>query len=129
MPTGAPSMPTFDKGGPPSGAALLAVGIREAHALVGDAVDVGRAIAHHPVAVAAEIPDADTPGRVYSAPAFHIVAPDDACPSWPCSCSSRSCWVSRRWGRFRWMFSRMALLSRSSDGAERCSAHFGLRGR
>ena len=54
-----------DEGGPPCGAALLAVGVGEAHPLVGDAVDVGRAIAHHAVAVAAQVPDAD------------VVAPDD----------------------------------------------------
>ena len=37
------------------GAALLAIGIGEEHALLGDAVDVGRAVAHQPVAVATEV--------------------------------------------------------------------------
>ncbi len=41
------------------GAALLAVGVGEPHPLVGDAVDVGRAVAHQAVAVAAEVRDAD----------------------------------------------------------------------
>ena len=47
------------------GAALLTVGIGEPHALVGDAVDVRRAIAHQAVAVATQVGDAD------------VVAPDD----------------------------------------------------
>jgi hypothetical protein len=54
-----------DEGGPTGGAALLAVVVGEAHPLLGDAVDVGRAIAHHPVRVAAQVRDAD------------VVAPDD----------------------------------------------------
>jgi hypothetical protein len=54
-----------DEGGAAGGAALLAVGIGEAHALVGDAVDVGRAIAHQAVAVAAQVGDAD------------VITPDD----------------------------------------------------
>jgi hypothetical protein len=54
-----------DERRPPGGAALLAVGVGEPHALVGDAVDVGRPVAHQPVAVAAQIRDAD------------VVAPDD----------------------------------------------------
>jgi hypothetical protein len=49
----------------PGGAALLAVGVGEPHALVGDAVDVGRPVAHQPVAVAAQVGDAD------------VVTPDD----------------------------------------------------
>ena len=48
-----------DEGRPAGGAALLTVGVREAHPLVGDAVDVGRAIAHQAVAVAAQVRDAD----------------------------------------------------------------------
>ena len=48
----------------PGGAALLAVGVGEAHPLVGDPVDVRRAVAHQPVAVAAEVRDPD------------VVAPD-----------------------------------------------------
>jgi hypothetical protein len=46
------------------GAALLAVGVREAHPLVRDPVDVRGAVAHQPVAVAAEVRDPD------------VVAPD-----------------------------------------------------
>src|SRR5438874_4030742 len=46
-------------------AALLAVAVGETHAFLCDAVDVGRAVAHQPVAVTAQIGDAD------------IVAPDD----------------------------------------------------
>jgi hypothetical protein len=49
----------------PRGAALLAVGVREPHPLVGDPVDVRRPIAHQPVAVAAEVGDPD------------VIAPDD----------------------------------------------------
>src|ERR1700722_5160276 len=45
-------------------AALLAVGIREPHSLVGDAVDIRRALAHQAVAVTTQIGDAD------------VVAPD-----------------------------------------------------
>ncbi len=54
-----------DEGCAARGAALLAVGIGESHALIGDAVDVRCAIAHHAVAVAAQIADSD------------VVAPDD----------------------------------------------------
>ncbi len=46
------------------GAALLAVGVGEAHPLVRDPVDVRRPVAHQPVAVAAEVRDPD------------VVAPD-----------------------------------------------------
>jgi len=48
-----------DERRPAGGAALLAVGVGEPHALVGDTVDVGRAVAHQPVAVAAQVRDAD----------------------------------------------------------------------
>jgi hypothetical protein len=41
-----------DECGAPCGAGLLAVGIGEPHPFIGDAVDVGGAIAHHPAAVA-----------------------------------------------------------------------------
>jgi hypothetical protein len=41
------------------GAALLAVGVREPHPLVGDPVDVRRPVAHQPVAVAAQVRDPD----------------------------------------------------------------------
>ena len=53
-----------DERRPPRGAALLAVGVGEAHPLVGDAVDVRRAVAHQAVAVAAQVGDPD------------VVAPD-----------------------------------------------------
>ena len=54
-----------DERRPPGGAALLAVVVGEAGALGGDPVDVRGAVAHQPVAVAAEVADAD------------VVAPDD----------------------------------------------------
>ena len=54
-----------DERRPAGRAALLAVGVGEPHALVGDPVDVGRAVAHQPVAVAAQVGDAD------------VIAPDD----------------------------------------------------
>ena len=38
-----------DERRPTRGAALLAVGVGEPHSLVGDPVDVGGAVAHHPV--------------------------------------------------------------------------------
>ena len=74
-PTGAPGQPDLAEPGAedalprderraPRGAALLAVGVGEAHPLVRDAVDVRRAIPHQPVAVAAEVRDPD------------VVAPD-----------------------------------------------------
>ena len=54
-----------DKGRAPRRAALVAVVVGKAHALFGNAVDIRRAIAHDPVAVGADIGNAD------------IVAPDD----------------------------------------------------
>jgi hypothetical protein len=63
--TGSVGALTGDEGRAAGRAALLAVGIGEAHAFVGDAVDVGRAVAHQPVAVAAEVGDAD------------VIPPDD----------------------------------------------------
>ena len=48
-----------DERRPPRRAALLAVGIGEAHPLVADAVDVGRPVAHQAVAVAAQVRDPD----------------------------------------------------------------------
>ena len=48
-----------DERGSPRGAALLAVVVGEADTFVGDSVDVRGAIAHQPVAVAAQIRDAD----------------------------------------------------------------------
>ena len=54
-----------DERRPARRAALLAVGVGEAHALVGDPVDVRCAVAHQAVAVATQVADAD------------VVAPDD----------------------------------------------------
>ena len=48
-----------DEGGAAGGAALLAVRIGEAQPLIGDAVDVGGAVAHQPIAVVAHVADAD----------------------------------------------------------------------
>ncbi len=54
-----------DEGRPAGGAALLAVGIGEFYAFVGDAINIGGAVAHQAVAVAAQVGDAD------------VIAPDD----------------------------------------------------
>ena len=54
-----------DEGRAARGAGLFAVGIGEHHAFLGDAVDVGRLIAHQAVRIAAQVRDAD------------VVAPDD----------------------------------------------------
>ena len=54
-----------DEGGAAGGAALLAVPVGEQRALLGDAVDVGRAVAHHAAVVGADIELAD------------VIAPDD----------------------------------------------------
>ena len=48
-----------DEGGAAGGAALLAVVVGEDRAFVGDAVDVGRAVAHHAAVVGADVPVAD----------------------------------------------------------------------
>ena len=48
-----------DERGAAGGAALLAVIVGEGDALVGDAVDVGRAVAHLAAAVVADVPPAD----------------------------------------------------------------------
>ena len=48
-----------DEGGASRGAALLPVVVGEGDALVGDAVDVRRAVAHLPAAVVADVPPAD----------------------------------------------------------------------
>ena len=61
---GAQAVLTGDERRPSGRAALLAVVVGETHALLGDAVDIGRPVAHQPVAVAAQIGNAD------------IVAPD-----------------------------------------------------
>ena len=53
-----------DEGGAAGGAALLAVPVGEERALLGDPVDVGRAVAHHAVVVGADVELAD------------VVAPD-----------------------------------------------------
>ena len=54
-----------DEGRTPRGAALLAVTIGEHDSFVGDAVDIRRLVAHHAVAVGADVPHAD------------VIAPDD----------------------------------------------------
>ena len=54
-----------DERGASGGAALLAVPVGEQRAFLGDAVDVGRLVAHHALVVGADIPVAD------------VVAPDD----------------------------------------------------
>ena len=48
-----------DEGRASGRAALLAVIVGEGHALVADAVDVGRAVAHLAAAVVADVPPAD----------------------------------------------------------------------
>jgi hypothetical protein len=48
-----------DERGAPRGAGLLAVIVGEDRAFVGDAVDVGRAVAHHAAVVGADVPVAD----------------------------------------------------------------------
>jgi hypothetical protein len=48
-----------DEGGASGGAALLAVVVGEPGAFRGDAVDVGGPVTHDPVAVAAQVGDAD----------------------------------------------------------------------
>src|SRR5262245_19353303 len=62
---GAQSVLAGDERGSPGRAALLAVAVGEAHTLLRDAVDIGRAIPHQPVAIATEVGDAD------------VVPPDD----------------------------------------------------
>ena len=52
-----------DEGGAAGGAALLAVEVGEHRAFLGDAVDVGRAIAHDAVVVAADVEPADVVGH------------------------------------------------------------------
>ena len=54
-----------DEGGAAGGATLLTVVVGEQHALMGDPVDVGRLVAHHPLRVGADIGQAD------------VVTPDD----------------------------------------------------
>ena len=54
-----------DEGGAAGGAALLAVVVGEEDTLVGDAVDVGRLVAHHAAVVVADVLGAD------------VVTPDD----------------------------------------------------
>ena len=44
-----------DEGGAARRAGLFAVGIGEHHAFLGEPVDVGRLVAHHPVRVAAQV--------------------------------------------------------------------------
>src|SRR5262249_46469795 len=66
------------EGRPTGRAALLAVRVGEAHALAGDAIDVGRAVAHQAVAVTAQVGNAD------------VVAPDDENVWFPFFCHSDS---------------------------------------
>jgi len=54
-----------DEGRTPGGARLLAIAVGKAHALIGDAVDVRRAVPHQAVRITAQVTDAD------------VVAPDD----------------------------------------------------
>src|SRR5262249_45783295 len=70
---GAQSVLAGNERGSSGRAALLAVAVGESHALLCDAVDVGRAIAHQSVAITAEIGDAD------------VVPPDDEHIWFPCS--------------------------------------------
>jgi len=76
MPSGAPGQADLreagpdrrlagDERGPACRAALLAVPVGEQRALVGDAVDIRRLVAHHPAVVRADVELAD------------VVAPDD----------------------------------------------------
>src|SRR5215467_15046651 len=62
---GTQSVLTGDERCPSGGAALLAIAVGETHAFLGNAVDIGRAVAHQPVAVAAEVGNTD------------IIAPND----------------------------------------------------
>ena len=48
-----------DKGGASGGAGLLPIIVGEDCALIGDAIDVGRAVAHHAAIVGADVPVAD----------------------------------------------------------------------
>ena len=48
-----------DECGAAGGAGLLAVIVGEDRAFIGDAVDVGRAVAHHATVVGADVPVAD----------------------------------------------------------------------
>ena len=76
MPMGAPGKPTLRQSGADDvlagekrraagGAGLLAIVLEETNALLADAVDVRRFVAHQAVAVGADVSDAD------------VVAPDD----------------------------------------------------
>ena len=63
-----------DEGRAAGGAGLLAVAVGEQHAFLGDAVDVGRLVAHQAVRVATEVRHAD------------VVAPDDEDVGLPVPC-------------------------------------------
>ena len=54
-----------DERGATGGAALLTVPVREQRALLGEAVDIGRLVAHHAQVVGADVEAAD------------VIAPDD----------------------------------------------------
>ena len=63
--TGAVGALPGDESRPAGGTALLPVGIGELHAFMGDAINIGGAVAHQAVAVAAQVGDAD------------VISPDD----------------------------------------------------
>jgi hypothetical protein len=52
-----------DEGGAAGGAGLLAIIVGEDRTFVGDAVDVGRAVAHHAAVVGADVPVTDIIGH------------------------------------------------------------------
>ncbi len=62
---GAQRILAADEGCASSGTALLAVIVRESHALFGDAVDIRGGVAHHASAEVANVPSAD------------VIAPED----------------------------------------------------
>jgi hypothetical protein len=70
IPTALPESPTFrevgaihalpdDKRRSSRRAGLFAIAIGKHHAFFGESIDVGRPVAHHPMAVAAEVLNAD----------------------------------------------------------------------
>ena len=94
-----------DERGAAGRAALLAVGVGEAGALVREPIDVRRAVAHQPVAVAAQVRDPD------------VIAPDDQ----NVRLVSHSAPCSRRWCRHRAAASRRVDRAvRQWDGAPVC---------
>ena len=76
-----------DEGGAPGGAALLAVPVGEERALLRDAVDVGRPVAHHPEVVGAHVQPADVVGHDHED--VGLVAGFAAVPAvWSCACAT-----------------------------------------